>query len=195
MARQGAREARLHATMQVGGLSSVAATKVVRDRTQSGDPILAIDLAFEQVADGNIRQLAAEEEQIESLTLTGTQVTDRGLAYLRKLPRLRSLSLSKTSVTDGGCEILAEITTLESLSLSDTAVTDQGIRCLRNLTNLEWLDIRNTAVTDLGLATLERFDRLATLNIAETKVTEQGVATLREKLPSLEQVSGLVVKR
>ena len=191
MANQADREARLNATVEIGGLPSIAEMKVTRDEARADRPILGVDLAFESVTDGNVRELSKDGERIEFLILTGTRVTDRAMLYLQKMPYLRQLSLRNTAITDVGCASLTQIQTLEDLSVSDTDITDDALKSLGTLTHLKALDIRNTATTDAGLASLEHLHRLKTLDVGETQITEEGIAALKEKLPSLTLVSGL----
>jgi Leucine-rich repeat (LRR) protein len=45
---------------------------------------------------------------LDTLTLAGTRVTDRGLAHLKRLTKLSSLNLSGTQVTDTGVKKLMQ---------------------------------------------------------------------------------------
>lgn len=188
MADAGRRDAHLREMVMIHGLPSIAAVKVVRDGTGPDCPIRGIDLAFEPITDANICRLSREAVDLEFLNLTETHVTDEGVTYLQKMPRLKTLTLTRTRVTDASCTSLAQFTNLEALWLAGTSITDDGLRNLGNLTNLKWFGVSDTGVTDAGLESLENLRRLEYLDVRGTQVTGQGAAALQEKLPSLTQV-------
>jgi Leucine-rich repeat (LRR) protein len=70
-------------------------------------------------------------DEVEEVDLTGTQVTDAGLAHLQGLTGLQGLWLINTQVTDAGLAHLQGLTGLQVLSLDNTQVTDAGLAKLR----------------------------------------------------------------
>lgn len=68
------------------------------------------------------------------------QVTDTGLASLKKLTALRGLGLSRTKITNAGLEQLAKFKHLKILDLEGTQVTEEGVTRLRR--SLPDCDIR-----------------------------------------------------
>jgi hypothetical protein len=70
---------------------------------------------------------------------------------LEPLQDLESLRLRYSSVTDRGLKHLARVGSLTSLDLSDTHVTDKGLPALRPLKKLEWLDLCGTSTTEAGI--------------------------------------------
>ena len=66
--------------------------------------------------------------KLQSLNLSGTQVTDSGLLYLKRLTNLQTLYLNNTQVTDRGLGHLTTLTNLQSLFLKHTTVTEEGVR-------------------------------------------------------------------
>ncbi len=71
-------------------------------------------------------------QEIFSLDLGGTQLTDAGLEPLKTLKGLEILSLQRTSITDAGLTHLMGMTGLRSLDLSvNSKVTDAGIARLQ----------------------------------------------------------------
>jgi hypothetical protein len=133
---------------------------------------------------------------VESLNLTECYFTERGLAPLRRLDRLRELSFSRLNHKRGGwgptglgdaCLVpIQGLTSLQTLTLSGNRITDSGLAILSGLSNLEILDLDATDVTDAGLVHLQSLKQLKTLNLTDTKVTPQGVKTLQAALPGLE---------
>ena len=117
--------------------------------------------------------------EVKSLNLSGTQVTDAGLAHLKGLAGLQWLSLRGTQVTDAGLAHLKGLAGLQKLSLSDTQVTDAGLAHLKGLAGLQELDLNETRVTDAGLAHLKRLAGLPALYLGGTQVTDAGLAHLK----------------
>ena len=70
-------------------------------------------------------------EQLTSLTLCGTRVSDEGLQALDKFRSLQQLDLNMTDVTDDGLPALAKLGRLTSVDLSHTLVTPGGVKRLQ----------------------------------------------------------------
>lgn len=113
-----------------------------------------------------------------SLSLDGTDTTDKALAYLEGLEKLAGLELAYTKVTDAGIPHLAKINHLWRLDLNGTNVTDKGLACLEGLTNLRDLALASTNITDAGIPYLRKFHYVYTLNLAGTRITDDGLAHL-----------------
>jgi Leucine Rich repeat len=79
--------------------------KVQIDETRRDQPVVEIDLEDCPVGDDDLRDFSCFI-YLQFLDLTGTRVTDAGLAHLKGLTQLRELDLSKTRVTKTG---LAEL--------------------------------------------------------------------------------------
>ena len=119
-----------------------------------------------------------------SLDLSRTPVTDAGLELLKGLPRLQILDLDQTSVTDVGLAHLKESSPLQRLYLSGTKVTDAGLPHLKGLTQLRTLHLANTKVSDAGLTHLQGLTQLRYLSLANTQVSDAGVKELQQALPN-----------
>lgn len=59
--------------------------------------------------------------------------------------------LSGTSLTDEGLANVADLDHVIWLNLKDTAITDQGLAHLKGLKELKKLHLERTGITDLGL--------------------------------------------
>ncbi len=149
-----------------------------------------------------------EFRKLETLTLHGTRVSDRGACNLSRLTDLRLLNLEKTGLTDNGAACLRDMTKLEKLDLwmtsigdaglcnlmdmrelnelglSGTKVGDSGMEYLANLRQLKVLHLIGTKVTDAGLQHLKGLTALVQLDLGDANVTEEGVADLRKGLPN-----------
>lgn len=93
----------------------------------SGDfEVAKIDLTKSNITDAALDNLTMLEE-LQSLTLHGTKITNNGLNHLVNLTGLKELDLSNTNINDEGLKILAGIKSLEKLHLHATAVTNKGL--------------------------------------------------------------------
>ena len=90
---------------------------------------------------------------LEELILRGRKFTDEGLWYFNALKwdNLHTLELSRTGITDKGLSCISNLTSLQTLDLFDTQITNEGLKYLKPLTNLNWLDMRSTKVTRKGV--------------------------------------------
>ncbi len=111
-------------------------------------------LAGERMDDKQLERLTPLAPSLVWLNLSGTAVTDAGLAHLGKLAQLRRLNLSRTAVTDAGLASLAGLGQLEVLNLYGTGVSDAGLAQLHGLQSLTKLYLWETAVSDAGVAAL-----------------------------------------
>lgn len=100
------------------------------------------------------------------------------------------LDLTGSGVTDAGLAVLAGCTNLEYLVLRHTAIGDAAIATLAGLPALERLNLVGTAVTDAGAERLAEAGRLRRVFVWQSRITADGVAALRAERPELEVVSG-----
>ena len=68
----------------------------------------------------------------------------------------RRCSLEKTEITDAGLAYLKRLANLSYLNLYSTAITDAGLEHLKGLTNLKHLYLWQTKVTDSGATNLQK---------------------------------------
>jgi len=99
--------------------------------------------------------------QVESLFFNGSSFTDKGLAHLVNLPKLKILTLIGDeglgmTISDKGLTHIGKLSHLKFLSLTGLPITDSGLENLQNLADLEKLCIRRTNVTQDGLLKLAK---------------------------------------
>ena len=185
-------------------------------------PLEAYELDFgnSDLTDRDLADLVSHSEMMRAdiwtgLDLSGSQVTDHGMAYLSQFPGLTNIDVSKTKVSASGIELLRDIPTLGSLTLDatqlrqlatipdnelphvsqvwldDASIDDQAISDLHRWKNLDSVVIMQGALTDDGLASLGRFTALTHLHIDKCPgVTDAGLFQLK----SLEHLQFLVVR-
>ena len=91
---------------------------------------LGIDFREGAFTDDDLKALRFFPD-LDHLDLSGTRITDAGMAHVVRLRRLRLLDLSETAITDAAVPHLTRLTKLWSLSLHGTAVTDAAVENLR----------------------------------------------------------------
>jgi mono/diheme cytochrome c family protein len=121
----------------------------------AGSPLLQITYAMndEPAGDANLAPLADVAEQVYSLDLSGSNVSDGGMAILGKLKNLSRLHLENSKATDASLAHVAPLGRLQYLNVYGTAVTDAGMARLEGLNNLRNLYLWKTAVSyDVAMA-------------------------------------------
>jgi WD40 repeat protein len=137
------------------------------------EQVRSLDLNFTDVTDVDLKELAGLS-QLEELTLLKTQVSDAGMPELARFKRLRHLNLAATNVTDAGVAALADHRALQGLVLAGTKTTGACLRHVVTLKQLQWLSLSDS-VTDADLKQLAGMS-LADLLISSAAQTDLGLA-------------------
>ena len=111
-----------------------------------------------------------------------TAVTDRAVEILGGLPRLSQLYLQRTGVTDSSISALP--TTLTELDLSDTSITDASVQVLSQQERLQRLLLRRTSITDQCCSWLGCLKTLRMLDLTDTHISNAAVLELKSGLPN-----------
>lgn len=153
-----------------------------KQRTDSG--LWSVD-----VTDFNVDHIA-RLSQLESLDLSGSSLSDRGIAKLSQLRALRKLDLSRTDVTADGIAALSDLRQLRHLKLSHASkVSDQTVPHLLQMQRLEIIELHETAITMTGLSQFSSRPTLRQLFIGGIKCQPNEIEQLRAILPNV-QISG-----
>ena len=118
----------------------------------------------------------------------GLPLTDIGLKRLALKARLIGLDLSGTNVTDRG---LAELNSgdlphresLRLLDLSFTRITDEGLKSISEWKHLRHISVIACSVTDTGIESLSALPELRKSYLTNTRVTAAAVSRWRQKTP------------
>jgi hypothetical protein len=154
------------------------------------EAVLTIQLEGPKVGDRELAELCDHLRHVpgaKSLVLEKTSVSDKGLAAVARLTRLRSLQITAAPLTGDGLGKLARLDDLVILDLGRTKVTDEGLARLKGPKHLKELLLPGTPVTDKGLAVLGKLSELEELDLSETAVTNAGLAEVK----GLKQLQGL----
>ena len=164
-----------------------AGTEQIVSRSRDWDHVIGV-MKEQRIpglnADGEMTDALLERisrlDHVTSLNLAGsTRLTDDGLRYLARLPRLQHLILGGQQITDRGLVVLRELRRLRTVSLSSTSVTDAGVANLSSCDDLERVVLAWTRTGDGAIEALAGKPRLRHFH-AGHHVTASGVAMLRE---------------
>lgn len=109
--------------------------------------------------------------RLESLTLSGSSVTNNCLKQLHGLPNLSCLQLTRPGISDDGLPFIAEITSLRELVIRDSNLTGQGLAHLGRLNRLTKLDVQGAQIDDKDLRHIKNLTQLMTFSTAGTNIT------------------------
>jgi DNA-binding winged helix-turn-helix (wHTH) protein len=126
---------------------------------------------------------------IENLILSHLEISNTGLAEVKNLENLQTLEIrASLTITDDGLAALVDLPALYRLSLPYTNITDAGLRHVKRIAALNNLSMRNCRISDKGLAELRELHALDELDLHETDVTDDGMTHLAalESLRSLD---------
>jgi serine/threonine protein kinase/WD40 repeat protein/formylglycine-generating enzyme required for sulfatase activity len=182
-----------------------------------GFVIANVDLVGKSLVDEDLKTLS-QCRRLRGLNLEFNDLlTDKGIAHLSSLSRLKYLSLSTFNgqLTDESAKHLNRITSLEHLLLSGHKFTDTTLSSLSNLTRLKRIDVVSEGFTDIGLkaiagiapqlnsihlnsihlnsqelrtlASISTLTELNDLGVSGNQLTASGVSVLKT-LPHLESI-------
>ena len=99
--------------------------EIGEDFAQINEIIVGVKLDSDRIGDLEVGRLLIDNSALsglQSLNLSRSRVTDRGLEALRSVPTLQYLSLNHTQITAQGLHILDELPNLVRLEISETPV-------------------------------------------------------------------------
>ncbi|MBV09400.1 protein kinase [Rubinisphaera sp.] len=98
-----------------------------------------------------VEQLPEVLPRLTALDFGYSNVDDKALVCASKLQNLNTLYLYETHITDDGMKHLVSLAHLENLNISSTDITDKGIVFLKSCPRLVSLNVKKTKVTQAGI--------------------------------------------
>lgn len=169
-------------------------------------PLKELNLTNEDVGD-SIAAIA-QIRTLETLVLTGTNITDRDISKLTCLKNLKHLVLSRTHISGSGldalrslpdlqvldvhdcksfkvknCKYIADLKQLKRLWINDTNIGDEGMSYLAK-SPIEHLMASNIGVTEKGAKYIAEMPHLIELKIGWNNIGDEGVKRLCQ-MPNL----------
>ena len=146
--------------------------------------------------------------RLNTLTLSLTNITDRGLDEIRDMATLKLLDISYDKITDKAFDAIGKLKNLERLRVDHASINGTGFKQLAGLKNLTELQVGNNPINDEGLKYLKRLS-LRILNLSHTEITDRGIDEIKDittlkllnvkdtnaSLGKLEQIRGLNILR
>lgn len=117
------------------------------------------------------------------------RITDKGLASIAGMRRLRELNLYRAGVTDAGLAHLAGMTEMEDLHLGMTKVVGPGLVSLARMRRLQRLSLEDTPLDDSALPHLFALTGLRRLVVWGTRLSRSALHGLRVRMPGVEVAS------
>ncbi|MBX3439006.1 MAG: hypothetical protein KF861_16060, partial [Planctomycetaceae bacterium] len=120
-------------------------------------------------------------------------VTDSDVRRLGGLQNLQSLGLYDSSITDRACATIGRFPLLQHLSVENgegspsARITDEGLKSISGLTQLRSLYLHSSEITDDGLAHLGQLTALTNLGLSNSQIQGHGLSHLAQ-LPGLRYV-------
>src|SRR5262249_16964181 len=105
-------------------------------------------------------KLVGETKGLIAIRILKGGVTDKGLAYLQKLPDLEVLIVYSANVTDEGLKAVGKLSTLTKLDIAGPRVTSQGLAYLNKLGKLKELYLHGADIRDGDLQPLKKLKEL-----------------------------------
>ncbi|MAE47320.1 MAG: hypothetical protein CMJ86_10565 [Planctomycetes bacterium] len=113
-----------------------------------------LSLGKPAAGDGQLEDLEGLEPSLVWLNLSGTGVTDVGLAKLSRFTQLRRLNLARTQISAKGLAHLADLKELVVLNLYGSTVGDAAIEAIAALPALQRLYLWDSAFSPEGCSRL-----------------------------------------
>jgi F-box/leucine-rich repeat protein 14 len=149
----------------------------------------------QRLSDESLKHIAQGLVSLKNLNLSFCiSVTDSGLKYLSKMPKLEELNLRACdNISDIGMAGLAEegCCGLESLDVSFCEkIGDQALQHIsQGLYHLKSLSLSSCQISDEGLEKLAKMKDLQVLNVGQcSKITDKGLEVLANELINLNSI-------
>lgn len=137
--------------------------------------VQTLDLSLSRVSDRGLRALRGADQLVDLNLYFAEQVTDEGMAIIKGWKHLKRLNVRGARITDTTLEFVASIPTVESLDIGYAEITDVGLDRLTSMTNLRELTIGGNKLTDAGVHLLRQLPQLTYLDVGGSQRTDSGL--------------------
>jgi|GEM_PF-3030424 len=141
-----------------------------------------------QVSNDGLEYVGRLRELEELFIWDGADISDKGVAHLRTLPKLKILLLGRAAITDEAVAHLSLVSTLETLLLDSNGLSDKSLEFASALPRLQELEVgnwdpeaRQATITATGLVHIRKMPALKKL----------GIPLVPEAVDDLRQLHGL----
>lgn len=150
------------------------------DQAARIDSLRWLALTGTNISDQGIARLSTSPLRLERLWLSQTKITDAALSHLATCPTLTHLAVEGTATSDAGLQRLTQLPNLQSLSLGSPFFTSAGLRAIGKMVSLRELYLDRLPVDDQVLNAARSLTQLAILSIRATAVTDHGLRQLSQ---------------
>jgi tetratricopeptide (TPR) repeat protein len=135
-------------------------------------------LSGTNVGDGDL-EFVKHLFRLRVLDLCSTRLKPRALTALASL-KLNVLRLSESYIPVADYAVIGRIPSIEDLDLSGTNIGDEDLEFIKHLPGLRALYLRSTRITDRGLDHLKQCYSLHHIDISDTAITDRAVRELEQ---------------
>ncbi|MHA8061958.1 c-type cytochrome domain-containing protein [Aquirufa beregesia] len=130
--------------------------------------------------------LSKEKSFLEVNAINAKQVGDKELQDLDGIKdQLVSLKLGGTNISDALLQQISAYPRLIHLQLDHTKISHRGLSYISSLKHLETLNLVGTSIGDEGVLAIAQMPALRKIYLWQSKVSEQGIKLLQKKMPKL----------
>lgn len=129
----------------------------------------------------------AQLQNLQSVSLWGTNVSDADITRLLPLKHLLSIDLSYTNVTGDVLPTLSQMPELVMINLEGCEVADKHLERLSEFDRLNTLRLAKTHVTDKGLRHIRGLDNLTHLDLSSCEISDEGLRSMGH-LPAIQHL-------
>jgi hypothetical protein len=140
---------------------------------------------YEQEFDENELSFLPELVHLEKIDISRTAVSDTGMRFIGKIPKLKSLQARAMNFSAESFRLLQNGKNIENCTVSGSKSVDDTILAVlvETMPNLKVFSCTSTSITDAGLKPLMQLKSMRKLTATKQNWSEPAVKQLREALP------------
>lgn len=140
-----------------------------------------------------VSTVASNSNVIEISAVNHNGFNDVQMALLKPVSeQVITLKLGNTGITDRSLKEMGVMKNLTRIYLENTAISDAGMAALKsNMPNLEYVNLTGTKISNAGLMELADNPNLKRIFVWQSAITDDGVAAARKKRPDAQIETGV----